>query len=83
MELFTGIGTGWAAVSKVGLKVRWYIHVDSGFAANRAACHHIQCLLALYLKQLPNFVIRGYFGKLPPDVTLISEDDLRRLGQVD
>jgi len=78
-----GIGTGLAAVLEAGLKVRRYIHVDSGFAANRAAHHHIQRLLALYPEQLPSSAIRGCFGKLPRDVTLISEDDLRRLGHVD
>ena len=83
VELFTGIGTGLAAVLEAGLKVRQYIHVDSGFAANRAARHHMQRLLALYPEQLPPSAIRGCFGKLPRDVTLISHDDLRRLGHVD
>jgi hypothetical protein len=83
VELFAGIGTGLAAVLEAGLKVRQYIHVDSGFAANRAARHHMQRLLALYPEQLPPSAIRGCFGKLPRDVTLISHDDLRRLGHVD
>ena len=83
VELFAGIGTGLAAVLEAGLKVRQYIHVDSGFAANRAARHHVQRLLALYPEQLPPSAIRGCFGKLPRDITLISEDDLRRLGHVD
>jgi hypothetical protein len=76
VELFAGIGTGLAVVLEVGLKVRRYIHVDSSFTANRAARHHIERLLALYPKQLPSSAIRGCFGKLPRDVTLISEDDL-------
>ena len=83
MELFAGIGTGLAAVLEAGLKVRRYIHVDSGFAANRAARHHMQRLLALYPEQLPPSAIRGCFGKLPRDVTLVSADDLCRLGHVD
>jgi hypothetical protein len=83
VELFAGIGTGLAAVLEAGLKVRRYIHVDSAFAANRTARHHMQRLLALYPDQLPPSAIRGCFGKLPRDVTLISEDDLRRLGHVD
>ena len=83
VELFAGIGTGLAAVLEAGLKVRRYIHVDSGFAANRAARHHVQRLLGLYPEQLPPSAIRGCFGKLPRDVTLISDDDLRRLGHVD
>ena len=78
-----GIATGLAAVLEPGLKGRWYIHLDSGFAANRAAHHHNRRLLALYPERLPSSAIRGCFGKLPPDVTLISEDDLCRLGQVD
>ena len=76
VELLAGIGTGLAAVLEARLKVRRYIHVDSGFAANRAARHHIQRLLALYLEQLPPSAIRGCFGKLQWDVTLVSEDDL-------
>ena len=83
VELFAGIGTGLAAVLEAGLKVRRYVHVDSGFAANRAARHHMQRLLALYPEQLPPSAIHGCFGKLPRDVTLVSEDDLRRLGHVD
>lgn len=83
VELFAGIGTGLAAVLEAGLKVRRYIHVDSGFAANRAARHHMQRLLALYPEQLPPSAIHGCFGKLPRDVTLVSDDDLRRLGHVD
>ena len=77
VELFAGIGTGLAAVFEAGLKVRRYIHVDSGFAANRAARHHMQRLLALYPEQLPPSAIRGCFGKLPWVVTLVNEDDLR------
>ena len=77
VELFAGIGTGLAAVLEAGLKVRRYVHVDNGFAANRAARHHMQRLLALYLEQLPPSAIRGCFGKLPWNVTLVSEDDLR------
>ena len=83
VELFAGIGTGLAAVLEAGLKVRRYIHVDSGFAANRAARHHMQRLLALYPEQLPPSAIHGCFGKLPRDVTLVSDDDLRRVGHVD
>ena len=83
MELLAGIGTGLAVVLEAGLKVRRYIYVDSGFATNRTACHHIQRLLALYPEQLPSSVIRACFGKFPRNVTLISYDDLRRLGQVD
>jgi hypothetical protein len=70
-------------VLEAGLKVRRYIHVDSGFVANRVARHHINRLLALYPEQLPPSAIHGCFGKLPRDVTLISDDDLRRLGHVD
>ena len=35
VEFFAGIGTRLVAVLDVGLKVRRYINVDSGFAANR------------------------------------------------
>ena len=48
VELFAGIDTGLASVLETGLKVRLYIHVDSGFAANRAARHHIHRLLVLH-----------------------------------
>ena len=83
VELFAGIGTGLAAVLEAGLTVRRYVHVDNGYAANRAARHHLQRLLALYATQLHPSAIRGCFGKLPRDVTLISEEDLRGLGHVD
>ncbi|HEY9806811.1 MAG TPA: DNA cytosine methyltransferase [Candidatus Obscuribacterales bacterium] len=83
VELFAGIGTGLAAVLEAGLKVRRYIHVDTGFVSNRAARHHLHNLLALYPEQLPSSAIHGCFGQLPRDVTLISDEDLRRLGHVD
>jgi len=83
VELFAGIGTGLAAVLEVGLKVKRYIHVDTGFVSNRGARHHLQRLLALYPEQLPPSAIHGCFGQLPRDVTLISDEDLRRLGHVD
>ena len=83
MELFAGIGIGLAAALEAGLKVGRYVHVDNGFAANRAARHHMQRLLALYPEQLPPSAIRGCFGKLPRTMTLVSEDDLRRLGHED
>lgn len=60
-----------------------YVHVGSGFAANRAASHHMHRLLALYPEQLPLSAIYGCFGKLSHHVALNSEDDLRRLGHVD
>lgn len=83
VELFAGIGTGLAAVLEAGLKVRRYIHVDIGVVPNRAAQHHLQRLLALYPEQLPPSAIHGCFGQLPRDVTLISDEDLRRLGHID
>jgi hypothetical protein len=36
VEIFGGIGTGLAAVLEAGITVRRYIHVDNGYAANRA-----------------------------------------------
>ena len=83
VELFAGIGTGLAAVLEAGIKVRRYIHVDTGFVSNKAARHHLQRLLALYPEQLSSSAIHGCFGQLPRDVTLISDEDLRRLGHVD
>ena len=83
VELFAGIGTGLAAVLEVGLKVQRYIHVDNGFVSTRAARHHLQRLIAQYPEQLPPSAIHGCFGHLPRDVTLISDEDLKRLGHVD
>jgi len=64
VELFAGIGTGLAATLEAGLKVKRYIHVDNGVTPNWVACHHIQRLLTLYLKQLSPLAIYGCFGKL-------------------
>jgi site-specific DNA-cytosine methylase len=83
VELFGGIGTGLAAVLEVGLRVKKYIHVDNGYTANRAVRHHIQQLLLRYPTQLPASSVHGCCGQLPQDVTLISDEDLRRLGHID
>ena len=83
VEIFGGIGTGLAAVLEAGITVRRYIHVDNGYAANRAVRHHIQQLLLRYPAQLSASAIHGCCGQLPQDVTMISDEDLRRLGHVD
>ena len=83
VEIFGGIGTGLAAVLEAGITVRRYIHVDNGYAANRAVRHHIQQLLLRYPAQLSASAILGCCGQLPQDVTMISDEDLRRLGHVD
>ena len=44
VELFAGIGIGLATVLEVGLKVRRYIHIDTGVVPNRATRHHLQRL---------------------------------------
>ena len=48
-----------------------------------AARHHLHQLMVLYPQQLPLIAIRGCFVHLPHDITLISEEDLRRLGPMD
>jgi site-specific DNA-cytosine methylase len=83
VEIFGGIGTGVAAVLEAEITVRRYIHVDNGYAANRAVRHHIQQLLLRYPAQLSTSVILGCCGQLPQDVTMISDEDLRRLGHMD
>jgi hypothetical protein len=82
VEIFGGISTGLAAVLEAGITVRRYIHVDNGYAANRAVRHHIQQLLLTYPTQLSTSAIFGCCGQLPQDVTMISDEDLRRLGHV-
>ena len=82
MEIFGGIDTGLAAVLEVGITVRRYIHVDNGYTANRAVRHHIQQLLLRYPVQLSASAILECYGQLPQDVTMISDEDLRRLGHV-
>ena len=42
VEIFGGIGTSFAAMLDPGIIVRRYIHVDNGYAANRAVRHHNQ-----------------------------------------
>ena len=37
----------------------------------------------MYPEELPSAAIHGCFSQLPRDVTVISEDDLRRLAHVD
>jgi hypothetical protein len=77
------IAFGLAAVLEAGITVRRYIRVDNGYAANRAVRHHIQQLLLRYPAQLSTSAILGCCGQLPQDVTMISDEDLRRLGHVD
>ena len=83
MELFGGIGTGLAAVLEAGLTVRQYVYVDDSPVSTRAARHHLHRLMVLYPQQLLPTTIRGCFGRLPRDITLISEEDLRMLGPMD
>ena len=83
VELFGGIGTGLATVLEVGLTVRRYVYVDNSLVSTHVACHHLHQLMVLYPQQLPPTAIRGCFLRLPCDVTLISEADLRHLGLVD
>jgi site-specific DNA-cytosine methylase len=56
--------------------------VDNGYAANRVVRHHIQQLLLRYPAQLSASVILGCCGQFPQYVTMISDEDLRRLGHV-
>ena len=72
-----------AAMLEAGIIGRRYIHVDNGYAANKSVRHHIQQLLLRYPAQLSASAILGCCGQLPQDVTMISDEDLRRLGQVD
>ena len=83
VELFEGIGTGLAVVLEVSLTVRRYIYVDNSPMSTRVARHHLHQLMFLYLQQLPPTAIHGCFSRLPRDVTVISEADLRHLGPVD
>jgi hypothetical protein len=83
VEVFGGIGTGLAAVLEAGLTVRRYVYVDNSAVSTRVARHHLHQLMSLYPQQLQPTAIRGCFSRLPRDVTLISEDDLRHLGPVD
>jgi site-specific DNA-cytosine methylase len=83
VEIFGGIGTCLVAVLEARITVRRYIHVDNGYVTKRAVRHHIQQLLLRYPAQLLASVILGCCGQLPQDVTIISDEDLRRLGYVD
>jgi site-specific DNA-cytosine methylase len=70
-------------VLETGITIRRYIHVDNVYVANRAIRHHIQQLLLRYPTQLSVSAILGCCGQLPQDVTMISDEDLKRLGHVD
>jgi hypothetical protein len=83
VEIFGGIGTSLAVVLEARITVRRYIYVDNGYAANRVVRHHIQQLLLRYRAQLSASAILGCCGQLPQDVTMVGDEDLRRLGHVD
>ena len=80
MKLFEGIGL--AAVLEAGLTVRRYVYVDNSQVSTRVTCDHFHQLMVLYPHLLHPTAIRGYFTRLPHDVTFISEADLRHLGPV-
>jgi hypothetical protein len=83
VEIFGGIGIGLAVLLEVGLMVRRFVYVDNSQVCTRVARHHLHHLMLLYPQQLHPIVIRGCFSRLPHDVTIISEADLRYLGLVD
>ena len=82
MEPFRGIGTILADVVEVGLTVWQYVYVDNNHMSTRVAYHHLYQLMVLYPHQLNLTTIRGCFGILPRDITLISDEDLWKLGPV-
>ena len=59
------------------------IHVNSALIPRKVARHHINQLMARFSEQLPRFAMDKTFMALPNDVSLISKEDLRRLGYVD
>jgi hypothetical protein len=77
VELFGGITTGLAAILEAGLTVTRYVNVDNSPVSTRVARHHLHQLMVLYPQQLHPTAIHGCFSRLPRDVTLISEADLR------
>ena len=83
VELFGGIHTRLAAVLEVGLTVRQYVYVVTNLVATCTNRHHLHHLMILYPRQLPPTAICRCFGHLCHDITLVSEEDLRRLGPVD
>jgi hypothetical protein len=68
---------------EAGLTVKRYVYVDNSQVSTRVARHHLHQLMVLYPQQLYPTAIHGCFSRLPRDVTLISEADLRHLGPVD
>jgi len=83
VELFVSIGMGLVVVLEAKLKVKCYIHVDNRITSNQATHHHIQQLLTMYSEQLSPAAIQGCFNKLLQNITLISDEDLRRLSHID
>ena len=78
-----GIDTSLATILEVGLTVKQYVYVDTSQLSTCVARHHLHQLMVLYPQQLPPTTIRGCFSRLPRDVTLINEANLRHLGPVD
>ena len=60
-----------------------YVYVDNSPVSTHVARHHLHHLMVLYPHQLHSIAIHGCFARLPCDVTLISEADLRHLGPMD
>ena len=77
VEMFRGIGTWLAAVLEVGLTVTQYVYVENSQVSTRVARHHLHQLMVLYPQQLHPIVIHECFSRIPRNVTLISEADLR------
>ena len=83
VELFAGLGTGLAAALEAELSIQSYTYVDNNAIVSTVAKHHLQQLRMRYPKQLPASAIQGCMSRLPPDIALIGEEDLERLGRVD
>jgi hypothetical protein len=83
LELFEGIGTGFAAVLQARIKVQRYVYIDTDEAARQVAKHHSRGLRVRFYELLTTIAILSAFSLLTGDISSISEKDLHWLGHVD
>jgi site-specific DNA-cytosine methylase len=81
--LFGGIGSGLAAVLKVGIKVQHYVYVDIDDTAKQVAKQHTQRLKTQFPELLATSAIISSFSTLVGDVALLSKKYIQWLGNVD
>ena len=83
LSLFSGIGSDLEALLRSGYQIANYWAVEIQPSARRVAESRYQQLLLQYSGQLNQDSVSQVHTRLPQDVELVSEADLRELGGVD